>query len=426
VAHAVFAQIHRGKGTQLGRAYAAYRSRQGEPLRHFATFCALREQLCAQDSACADFRVWPASLRDPRSNAVERFATEHMENVDFHAYLQFELEQQLEACANTARSAGMAIGLYGDLAVGDAPFSADVWARPELYARGVSIGAPPDTYSERGQSWGIVPLHPIALRADRYRSMTVLLRQALRHVGALRIDHVMGLARQFWVPEGASAQAGAYVAFPFDDLCGLLALESRRARTLVVGEDLGVVPDGFRERMADNAVLRSQVLYFEREWDGAPRSPRSYARGAFATIGTHDLPPIAGFFGDRDLELRRAAGNIETDEALAHARAERASAKTGLLALLRREGLLPEGSGDPPIEELTRALYLLLASGASRLIGLALDDLMLERDALNLPATALSDQPNWSRRTLLSLEQLRRDVRIAELLRTVTQRARIA
>jgi 4-alpha-glucanotransferase len=424
LAHRTFADKHRGRRTELGRAYADYRAFQGEPLRHFATFCALREHLRARDPAWADFRAWPSPFQDPRSHEVERFAFEHADEVDFHAYLQFELEQQLQACARAARDCGMSVGLYGDLAVGDAAFSADVWARPELYARRVSIGAPPDAYSERGQSWGIVPFNPLALRADRYREASALFRQAVRHVGALRIDHVMGLARQFWVPDGATAEAGAYVAFPFDDLCGILALESRRARTLVIGEDLGVVPDGFRERMAQNAMLRSQVLYFERDHAGTPRSPRSYARAALATIGTHDLPPIAGFFEGRDLVLRRAGGNIESDDALARARSERTDATVKLIARLRSEGLLPEDGVAPPLEELVRALCLLLASAESRLVGLALDDLTLERDALNLPATVLAERPNWSRRSRLSLEQLVKDARIAEMLRAVIGRAR--
>jgi 4-alpha-glucanotransferase len=320
----------------------------------------------------------------------------------------------------------MAIGLYGDLALGDAPFAAEVWAHPELYARGVSIGAPPDAYSDLGQNWGLSPLDPLALRRDRFRFAVRLLRNAFRHVGALRVDHVMGLTRQFWIPAGASGAAGAYVRFPFEELAGIIALESRRAGALVVGEDLGVVPGGLRERMAELALLRSQVLYFEREDNGEPRLPRHYARAALATVATHDLPPIAGYWQARDLVLRRRAGNIASDEALQRMRAEREHAKAGLLGLLRREGLLAKGPEEPSIEELVLALCLLLASAESRLICVALDDLTLERDALNVPATALADQPNWSRRSSSSIEELVRDPRVAELLRLVKERARQA
>ncbi len=423
-AYRAFALHHRGKSSELGRAYAAYRSREGEALRVFATFCALRDALSADDPRCSDYRAWPEPLRDPRRPAVAAFAHEHADAVDFHAYLQFELEHQLRACRRAARGCGMSIGLYGDLALGDAPASADVWARPSLYARGVQIGAPPDAYSDRGQNWGLIPFNPLALHADRYRALSALLRQAFRHVGALRIDHVMGLLRQFWVPEGAPASEGAYVRFPFEDLAGVLALESRRAGALVVGEDLGVVPDGLRERMRESAMLRSQVLYFEHESASVLRHPRDYARAAFATVGTHDLPTLAGFFQGRDLLLRRRAGNIESDEALARALAQREQAKAGLLSLLRAEGLLPAQPEDPSIEALTEAVYVLLAGAESRLIGLALDDLTLERDGLNLPAATLPEQPNWSRRSSLSLEQLAVDARIARLVRLVTERAR--
>jgi 4-alpha-glucanotransferase len=423
-AHRSFVMQHRGRSTALGRAYAAYRSREGEALRNFATFCALREHLCASDSRCSDFRAWPAHYRDPAGAEVTSFRVEQAEAVDFHAYLQFELEQQLGSCQAAARNCGMPIGLYGDLALGDAPFSADIWARPELYARGVNIGAPPDPYSDAGQSWGVLPFNPLALRADRYRAVSALLCRAFRHVGALRIDHVMGLQRQFWVPDGSPASMGAYVRFPYDDLAGILALESRRAGAVVIGEDLGVVPDGFRERMERDGLLRSQVLYFEHEWGGEPRPPRHYARAALASIGTHDLPPIPGFWAGQDLALRRRSGNLQTDDALAHALAERARAKQGLLALLRREGLLEPMPEEPPIGTLVQALCVLLASAESRLICLGLDDLTFEIDGLNTPATMVAGSPNWSRRSRLSLEQLAADARVTALLWRVTQRAR--
>jgi 4-alpha-glucanotransferase len=416
--HATFARRQRGRGGALGRAYAEYRRREGQALTEFATFCTLRDQLSARDASQGDFRRWPESLRDPRSPHVARFAAEHEDAVDFHAYLQFELEQQLAACQLDARGSGMGIGLYGDLAVGDAPFAADVWARPELYARGVDIGAPPDPYSDSGQVWGLTPLNPLALRKDRYRAFRAMLRRAFRHTGMLRIDHVMGLTRQFWVPAGESAARGAYVLFPQDDLFGLLALESRRARALVVGEDLGVVPEGFRERMAQSAVLRSQVLYFERDGRGEFVSPRDYAAQSLVTVSTHDLPPLAGFLARRDLEVRRGAGNIASDAALEHAAAERRRAIVELLALLAREGLLPEAH-DPQLADVASAVHRLIAAGAPRLVGLALDDLTLEVDALNTPAASLPNEPNWSRRSRRTLEELEASEDVREALRRV-------
>jgi 4-alpha-glucanotransferase len=414
--HAAFVGRHRARDTPLGRAYTAYREREGRSLTEFATFCALREQLSAAAADQRDFRVWPEPWRDARSAQVERFAAEHEQAIDFHAYLQFELEQQLASCQHTARAHGMAVGLYGDLAVGDAPFAADVWARPDLYARDARIGAPPDPYSDTGQDWGLTPMNPLALRADRYRAFRALLRRAFRHTGMLRIDHVMGLARQFWVPAGATAAQGAYVQFPQAELFGLVALESRRARALVVGEDLGVVPDGFRERMRESAMLRSQVLYFERNDRGAFTSPQHYAVQALATVSTHDLPPLAGFLAGRDLAVRRKAGNLGSDQALADALAERRRAAGELIALLRSEGLLPE-HGDPQLADIADGLHRLLARGAPRLVGIALDDLTLEHDSLNTPAASLVEAPNWSRRSRQDLADLTRSEPVRAAIR---------
>jgi 4-alpha-glucanotransferase len=228
----------------------------------------------------------------------------------------------------------------------------------------------------------------------------------------------MGLSRQFFVPAGRDTREGGYVRFPLADLLGILALESRRARALVVGEDLGVVPDGLRERMAQNGILRSQVLYFERA------SPRQYARSALATIGTHDLPPFFGFWSGLDLDLRRRAGNIADDQALARAREERAGMKAHLLWLLRQEGLVPDELSEPSPQSVCVALQLLLAGAASSAVAVALDDLTLEYEPLNVPAASLPDAPNWSRRSRLSLEQIVSNDRIRDLLYSITQRVR--
>lgn len=420
-----FALRHIDHATALGQAYAQYRKAEGQRLERFAIFNTLREHFVSRGGA-PDWHAWPAEYRDAASPAVATFAQEQRDKVEFHAYLQFEFEHQLGQCARTARDIGMPIGLYGDLALGDAPFSSDVWSRPDLYANGANVGAPPDPYSDRGQDWGLAPFNPLGLRADRYQTWRALLQQSLRHCGLLRIDHVMGLARQFWVPAGASAVEGGYVRYPLADLLGILALESRRAGALVVGEDLGVVPDGFRELMADNAVSRSQVLYFQHGTDGNPLPGAQYARNALATVGTHDLPPIAGFWRGTDLQVRRRAGNIADDTALVAAQRARELDKQKLLALLRTERLLPPASdnaAEPTVEALVEALDMLLAGSASQLIGLSLDDLTLEQDALNTPATFLPDQPNWSRRSSLSLDDLRNDDRIRALVWRLRQRA---
>jgi 4-alpha-glucanotransferase len=418
-AHRDFARDEGLRRSPLGRAFAAFRAHEGPALDDFARFCSVRERLLAEDPACADFRNWPADLRDPRSAAVAAFAARDPDAVDYHAFLQFQLELQLNECRREAKRAGMAIGIYGDLALGDAPSSADIWAAPERYGRGASVGAPPDAYSDSGQGWGLVPLHPLRMRAEGYRGFIALVRRAFRQLGMLRVDHVMGLSRQFWVPDGARAIDGGYVRFPQDDLLGILALESRRARALVVGEDLGVVPTGLREEMAARNVLRSQVLYFERDHQGAFVAPRHYASGAFVTLGTHDLPTLPGWVAGSDLRTRRAAGNLESDDDLRNALADRDFAVRQLKYALRATGFLSELPEPPSLEALTAAVHRWLATAQSRLIGLGLDDLTLESDALNTPATLLAEAPNWSRRNRTTLEALSADSRVAALLRAL-------
>ena len=418
-AHDDFARNEGLRQSPLGRAFAAFRAHEGPALDDFARFCTVRERLLSEDPACADFRNWPADLRDPRSASVADFAASVPGALDFHAFLQFQLELQLNECRQQAQRAGMAIGMYGDLALGDAPSSADIWAAPERYGQGASVGAPPDPYSDSGQGWGLVPLHPLRIRAEGYRGFVALVRRAFRQMGMLRMDHVMGLSRQFWVPDGARAIDGGYVRFPQDDLLGILALESRRAHALVVGEDLGVVPSGLREEMAARNVLRSQVLYFERDHQGAFVPPRHYAAGAFVSLGTHDLPTLSGWVEGRDLRVRRAAGNFEGDAELRKAQSERDYAVRQLKYALRATGFLAELPEPPSLEALTAAVHRWLATAQSRLIGLGLDDLTLEPDALNTPATLLAQAPNWSRRNTMTLEALAADPRIAGLLQAL-------
>jgi len=232
---------------------------------------------------------------------VAAFAAAHPQRVRFHQYLQWLCEGQLATAAG--RASGLELGICRDLAVGAAPDGAEAWAQAHLLAEGASIGAPPDPLGPLGQVWGLPPFCPHRARADGYRAAAELYAANMRHAGALRIDHVMGLARQFWVPDGADGADGAYVDFPLDDLLGQLALESARARCLVIGEDLGTVPHGLRETMAAQGLLSYRVLPFER--DGAAfRPPDVYPRLAWACVATHDLPPLAGWWDGVDIDER--------------------------------------------------------------------------------------------------------------------------
>jgi 4-alpha-glucanotransferase len=278
----------------------------------------------------------------------------------------------------------------------------------------VSVGAPPDPLGPEGQNWGLPPLHPAAMRADGYRYWAALLRNAMRHSGALRLDHVLGLFRQFWIPEGMSGAEGAYVRFPTDDLLGVLALEATRAGALVVGEDLGTVPPEVPPTLARWGVLSSKVLYFEREEGGRFRPPRRYPRGALATANTHDLAPLAGWWHGRDVALRREVGLLRDEAAHDDALRERACDRAALLALLVDEGLLDddEANRDPDAVseiDVRAAVHALLRRSPSWLVGLSLDDLVGETEPVNMPGVGQDKYPCWRRRLSLSLEQLATD-----------------
>ncbi|MDF1505579.1 4-alpha-glucanotransferase, partial [Roseisolibacter sp. H3M3-2] len=324
--HRAFAS--RPAGDARAAAYVAWAAAQGEPLERFATFQALDEHF--RPLGCGWWPEWPEEVRDPRGPGIAAFRAANAEAVDFHRWCQFELDRQLGAAAAEARALGLPVGLYEDLAIGASPAGSDVWAEPDLFLRDVSVGAPPDPLGPEGQNWGLPAVDPRRLRARGYDFWAALVRNALRHAGALRIDHVLGLFRQFWIPAGMSGAEGAYVRFPSHDLLGVLALESVRANALVVGEDLGTVPADVPPALARWGVLSSKVLVFEREGDGAFRVPRAYPRMALATANTHDLAPLAGWWGGRDPELRREVGLLLTDEAAAGAADDRGRERAAL------------------------------------------------------------------------------------------------
>ena len=288
----------------------------------------------------------------------------------------------------------MTIGVVNDLAVGAHPGGADAWSRQDVIVSGVSVGAPPDEFNQRGQDWTLPPWHPGWLAALRGGPLAELAAAATRHAGGMRIDHVMGLARLWWIPAGMPPGQGTYVRYNHELLGGVLAAEAARAHALVIGEDLGTVEPWLRDFLAARRVLGTSMLWFERRADGTPRRPRGWRRGCLATVGTHDMPPAAAFLTGEQVSIRAGLGLLTEPEA-----DERAAARADAdrwLAMLSREGLLPGPSGSSGVtpEEFTDALYAYLTLTPAVLIGVSLADAVGERRPQNMPGT-VSEYPNW-------------------------------
>jgi len=377
---------------------ADFIAENGEALARFATF-----QAIAETQAGAPWRAWPAGLRDPTSPQVVALARGRGGRVRFHQYLQWLCERRLADAAGEA--SGLSLGFCRDLAVGAAPDGAEAWSNAALLADGMSIGAPPDQFNAAGQAWGVPPFDPLRLEADGYGHPAELFARNMRHAGAIRIDHVMGLARLFWIPDGAAPAEGAYVAYPMADLLGQLALESTRARCLVVGEDLGTVPAGLRETLAEQQILSYRVLPFERD-GSAFRPPGAYPRLALACVSTHDLPPFVGWWENIDIAERLDLNLIHPDEA-ERAHAERLAEKTALLRALEEAGLIEPGRdvARTPASDVIAAAHAFIAATPSFLALAQVEDLAGERVAVNLPGTDF-ERPNWRRRLAAPLDEL--------------------
>ncbi len=416
-----FVHVH-GKGqTPRGQEFRRFRD-QLHPLWQSAlVFLALSDHL-AEHNGPKDWRHWPEKFRHPHSPDVTDFAMSNCEKVDFQCYVQFELDRQLRAVAEQTRELGMPIGLYTDLALGTAPDGADAWVFQGQFVHGVSIGAPPDDLGPLGQNWALPPVHPFRLRESGYAYWVHLLRSAFAHAGALRIDHVMGLLRQFWIPDGADGRDGAYVAYPADDLFAILALESTRHKAIVIGEDLGTVPPGFDDLLRRWGILSTRVLYFERDGYGEFRPPTDYSDRALVTANTHDLPPLVGFAEARDIELRRGAGKLPGDAEFAAAKNRRSAECHALVRRLQAEHLCPAGEA-PTGVDWVRAAYALLSRTPAPLVGVSLDDLALESEPVNLPGTTPDEHPNWSRRMSISLADLRSSPTAKTILDALADRA---
>ncbi len=423
--YAHFRSRHLASGTPRARTFRAYQAAHAPALRRHALFEALQAHFHGEDPRVWGWPAWPEAFRDPAAPEVARFAESHAERVEFYEYLQWQAEQQLEAVGRRSMEQDLGVGLYEDLAVSVDRGGAEAWANQDLYAVDASIGAPPDDFNLRGQDWGLPPLAPERLRATAYAPFIATLRANMRHAGALRIDHVMGLARLFWVPQGGEPRDGAYVHYPFEDLVGIVALESHRNRCMVIGEDLGTVPDEVRATLAGAGILSYRVLFFERQRSGEFKPPAEYPADALVTAATHDLPTLAGYWEARDLALRKELGLFPTEEACQTQMLARAQDRARLLLALEHEGLLPEGATPDPLSlpevtpALLRRLQVLLARSPARVLMVQLEDVLGVRDQVNLPGTT-GEHPNWRRKLPLALERWPEDERFIGLTRALS------
>ncbi|WP_322080858.1 4-alpha-glucanotransferase [Burkholderia sp. BCC1972] len=435
-------------------AFQRFRAAGGAALDAHARFDAL-QAFCLEHGLGADWRQWPAPWRTPGSAEVDAFAHAHADTIVFHAFLQWCASRALGDAQHAARGAGMATGLIADLAVGSDRAGSDAWAHGATLLRGVSLGAPPDQFNAAGQAWGVTTWTPAALRADGFVPFIELLRATFAHAGGIRIDHVLGFARMWIVPDGGAPRDGAYLRYPLDDLVRLVALEAARHRAIAIGEDLGTVPAGFRERLGAQGIAGMRALWFERDADGTFRPPSAWDRDAIATTSTHDLPTVAGWWRGVDLAWRRvaaaaAAGAAQRDDAtdardiaapapddasahdsdeivqrtvpgpdaadaaqppacppdLLAAHAERATERAALWRALQQAGCAPADKATPPTDAPpVGAILAYVARSASPLAIVPLEDLLALDAQPNLPGPPCG-HPNWRQRLPRTIDTL--------------------
>jgi 4-alpha-glucanotransferase len=365
-----------------------YRQEQGEALLRFSCFEVLRRR-----HAPKSWREWPEPWRRPDTTTLIQFREENRDECEFQEFMQWVAARQLHSCQDDARLRGMSIGLYTDLAVGIDPNGADAWSRQDVVLADFSIGAPPDEFNPAGQNWGLAPFHPHGMAANDYEPLRRLMRAAMSYSGAVRMDHVLGLNRMFLIPHGRGAADGAYVRYPLDALLSVVAEESNRAHCIVIGEDLGTVPDGFREKLSRWGLWTYRVMMFERDHDGRFRPPEAYPAEALATFNTHDLPTFRGWLTGADLRTKRAIGVDpgETEEARARAR-----------ETLR--WILAERAQEHAHDDFAAAATV-LAQTPCRLVMVGLDDILDVIQQINIPGT-VDQHPNWRRKLPVDIEDL--------------------
>ncbi len=407
-----FCERHLALETERAREFRAFVAGGGPLLHAHAMFDALDRHFCATLGTPSGWLSWPDDYRDVNGAAAQNFAATHPLQVQFYLYLQWLAHDQLTSAQALARELGMPIGLYGDYAVGANPSGSETWMDRTSYRMGAEIGAPPDPLALKGQGWGIPPLDPVVMESQRLQGFVRLIRNNMHYYGALRLDHVMSLFRLWWVAAGDSPTDGAYVHFPLQQLITVLTLESDRGACLVVGEDLGVVPDEMRRAMPEFGLYHYKVLLFEKI-AGRFRRPDEFVRRGLGTVTTHDMPTLRSYWEGRDIDLRRNLNLYPSLDIQNEVSRERDQDRIALLAALAEQGLQPSSPAAPGGDftpELANALHVYLARSATLLVALQIEDLLGMIDPVNVPGTD-SEYPNWQRKLTADVEEMetRRD-----------------
>lgn len=412
VLQVLYQEFERDGTHERKAAFQAFKQTCDELLTVSCVYAAIRQYLTDQDLSYRDCGRWPEELKHAGSDGVAQFRQTHAPLVEYQLWLQWVADEQLAAVKQVCE--GMAIGIYRDLAVGANPSGAEIWSNPGVMVSMAEVGAPPDLLNSSGQNWVLPPFHPQQMKEDGYRSFIALLRTNMRHAGGLRIDHAMALERLYWIPRGGTPRDGGYVHYPIDDLIGVIALESHRNKCLLVGEDLGTVPKGFRARMAEAQILSYKVLLLEEEEKGKGYiKGHTYQRLALSTASSHDLPTLRGWWEEVDLDLRSRLG-ITDEDATKKAREKRDSDREAMVSLFREEEIL-DGEGWPQTQGFVDAAHRFLARTDALLMMAQLEDVIEEAEQVNLPASMPDQYPSWGRRVTVPLEALAEDPRLARL-----------
>ncbi len=411
-------------------AFKDFVQQEGESLYWQAAFDAIHANQVKEDEQRWGWPVWPEGYQDIHSPQVKAFCKTHADEVNFYLWLQWLAFTQFAECWQTSQGYAMPIGLYRDLAVGVAEGGAETWCDRELYCLKASVGAPPDILGPLGQNWGLPPMDPHVMRARAYGPFIDLLRANMKNCGALRIDHVMSMLRLWWIPYGETADQGAYVQYPVDDLLAILALESQRQKCMVIGEDLGTVPVEIVSKLRNSGVYSYKVLYFENDHEKNFRAPQAYPQQSMAVATTHDLPTLRGYWESGDLTLGKTLGLYPDEVVLRGLYLDRELAKQGLLDALHQHGCLPQRAGHkaartPMSSVLNRGLQRYIADSNSALLGLQPEDWLDMAGPVNIPGTSYQYK-NWRRKLAVSLEAMFADDKVNKLLRDLDRRRKLA